>query len=446
VRPAFPVQAWMPSLESRRRALAVLGAIALGTASLLAAPGPTSAEVCADPFAFQVTIYVGGNFDTGQDCNVLGIGDYANAAATGIPDNSMSSIKVGSGVMAITFWNNDYGGASFTYVSGNHPTFNSGFGGLGDNDTVSSMIVEAKPGEPVKYLAESVYYDKNWAAEVQGLAIGPAGPVHSVFITNTYPSAMLWRIDTGSWDGSSINSCASPPTGFDCTFMPASISGTFNHFGDPDVTEDGEHVLVPLEGATSEKAVAVFDADTLDFEGWDDLFAQNSASWVSVHDGQLWSSDQNIQSTVGNNLVSYSMDWSKLCLGGPTSSACYFLPIRTFHALHRFNGTNPDLRVMQGGDFDESTGTLYLSNGDPQCAGGDGDGVRAFDVSSGKAVAVSVGFNGGDFRIPIACGFDAYEESEGLDVLDSDSVLHFFLLDNDSGNADDVFWKVFRAW
>jgi len=69
-------------------------------------------------------------------CVVKSIGNFANATAIGLDDQSISSIKVGPGVLVCTYNENDFGGPTQQFTS------SSDFLGS-DNDLISSVRVQA---------------------------------------------------------------------------------------------------------------------------------------------------------------------------------------------------------------------------------------------------------------------------------------------------------------
>jgi len=91
------------------------------------------------PNADQVALYVDSDFD-GQ-CVVLALGDYKDAAAFGLPDNSVSSVRVGANVQAVVCPDADF--------SGQCETLKADDSSLGDNtvigdDEVTSLRVRPR--------------------------------------------------------------------------------------------------------------------------------------------------------------------------------------------------------------------------------------------------------------------------------------------------------------
>lgn len=90
------------------------------------------------PTADQVALFVDANY--GGQCVVKGIGNYPNPAAIGLPNDSISSIKVGSNVQATLCEHDNYGGVCETFT-GDDPYL--GDNTIGDN-RVSSVKVEPR--------------------------------------------------------------------------------------------------------------------------------------------------------------------------------------------------------------------------------------------------------------------------------------------------------------
>jgi 6-phosphogluconolactonase (cycloisomerase 2 family) len=93
------------------------------------------ADSC-NPSADQVALFVDANY--GGQCVVKGVGQYSNPSAIGLPNDSITSIRVGSNVQATLYEHDDYQGRSETFTSGDSS--------LRDNtisdDAVSSVKVQ----------------------------------------------------------------------------------------------------------------------------------------------------------------------------------------------------------------------------------------------------------------------------------------------------------------
>lgn len=110
-----------------------------------------------NPAAGQVGLFV--NADFVAPCVVKGPGDYANSAAIGLPNDSISSVKVGAGVRVLLCKDNDFsGGCVFLDTSSNF---------LRDrNDQVSSVKVQN--------INERAPFDLIWSAvDANGLPLNP---------------------------------------------------------------------------------------------------------------------------------------------------------------------------------------------------------------------------------------------------------------------------------
>jgi hypothetical protein len=95
------------------------------------------------PAPNQVTLYQHANFLA--PCSTKGVGDYPNAAAFGLPDNSISSVRVGSTVQACLCEAENFGNVCEAFTSDDNGLGNN-FPSLGGgNDIVSSVKVQ-QPG------------------------------------------------------------------------------------------------------------------------------------------------------------------------------------------------------------------------------------------------------------------------------------------------------------
>ena len=99
--------------------------------------GPTPPPSC-NPNADQIALFVDPNY-SGQ-CVVKGIGEYPNPGAIGLPNDSISSVKVGGNVKAILCRDDNYGGGCETFTSDDPDLGNNSIG----NDQVSSVKVELR--------------------------------------------------------------------------------------------------------------------------------------------------------------------------------------------------------------------------------------------------------------------------------------------------------------
>jgi len=95
------------------------------------------------PNADQVALFVDANY-SGQ-CVVKGIGEYSNPDAIGLPNDSISSLKVGSSVRAVLCEHDGFQGTCETFT-GNDPSLVDNRIG---NDRVSSVKVERRNAPPL---------------------------------------------------------------------------------------------------------------------------------------------------------------------------------------------------------------------------------------------------------------------------------------------------------
>jgi|GEM_PF-3862470 len=89
----------------------------------------------------QIALYVDGGY-TGQ-CVKLGLGDYANSAAIGLPSDSLSSVQVGAKALAVLCRDDGFNGGCATL---DRSTGDMGQTTVG-NDQVSSVRVQWRPGQ-----------------------------------------------------------------------------------------------------------------------------------------------------------------------------------------------------------------------------------------------------------------------------------------------------------
>jgi hypothetical protein len=103
------------------------------------------------PGAEEVIIYMDNDYR--GDCRILSVGTYPTASNFGLPNDSISSLKIGSNVQAHLFWdgpfdvhNTEFGWVDFVRrLGGNYPNLgavtNAANTGQGWNDATSSMRV-----------------------------------------------------------------------------------------------------------------------------------------------------------------------------------------------------------------------------------------------------------------------------------------------------------------
>jgi hypothetical protein len=147
------------------------------------------------PNADQVALFVDGNF--GGQCVVKGIGSYSNPAAIGLPNDAISSVRVGGNVRLTVYQHDNY--------AGNSSSFTGDDGNLGDNnignDSVSSARVESRSGGGTSNLARG----KPAAASSQesssyspGRGNDGDGSTRWSSTISTTLGWQLWRVDLGS--------------------------------------------------------------------------------------------------------------------------------------------------------------------------------------------------------------------------------------------------------
>ncbi|MEM4204837.1 MAG: hypothetical protein QXS54_12280, partial [Candidatus Methanomethylicaceae archaeon] len=90
------------------------------------------------PNGDQVALFVDANY--GGQCVIRGVGGYSTPGAIGLPNDSISSVKIGSNVRAILCEHDNYGGVCETFTGNDS---NLGDNSIG-NDRVSSVRVESR--------------------------------------------------------------------------------------------------------------------------------------------------------------------------------------------------------------------------------------------------------------------------------------------------------------
>ena len=113
---------------------------------MILATGSVSAQNCT-PNDDQIAIFEHtSNHNNGGKCKVLSVGEYKNAAEIGLPDNAMSSIKVGKNVFAVVCDGNDFKGACEVHDADDDDLRNNP---MIKNDRASSVkVVKAKVCSP----------------------------------------------------------------------------------------------------------------------------------------------------------------------------------------------------------------------------------------------------------------------------------------------------------
>ena len=374
-------------------------------------------------------------------CKVLGIGNYPNSSSfSPVNNDSISSIKVGSGVRAIGFQDANYKKKQATYERGSYTKMGPNAG-----DSFSSMIVKANQG-----LITASYSMGNgpnndghgttaeWTRKPQGLANDGT----YWYFTET-KKLRKYRMSDNVANALPV----AGPVG-----IPSQLEDLgCNHFGDPDFYNG--YIFIPVEGGNgtqcgTQPVVAVFDTD-LNFLNYDDLYRQSrNAAWIGITktNGHLHSSGGSVDNN--NPIYRYVINTSYID-GSGTFKFILWSPHDPEIYLTDHFGDSVDLRVMQGGVFSPDGQILYLSNGyNNPCVGGDGGSIRAFKIglSNGELLARGGG-NYGPFNYDIHCSAPDYEEPQGLDYTTTSTTLypgnlHAWLLDqNIVIGSNRVFFK-----
>ncbi len=97
---------------------------------------PTGNGNCS-PGSNEIALFTDANY--GGQCVVRGAGNYRNPAAIGLPNDAISSIRVGSGALAVLCQHDNYGGTCETFTGDDPNLSDNGVG----NDSASSAWVDA---------------------------------------------------------------------------------------------------------------------------------------------------------------------------------------------------------------------------------------------------------------------------------------------------------------
>ena len=184
--------------------LAILVALGAGQAGAL----PVS---CA-PAANQVAFFIDANFSGG--CILRGPGEYPTPESIGLPNDSISSFKLGTAAQVILCRDNNYGGNCQLFASN---VANLGSEKIG-NDTVSSAKVEARGMQDCKPGAEQVGFFMHdnyvWPCSLKGL--GEYSNAAAIGLPNDAVSSVL--VGQGAW----AILCVDDNYGGDCQRFTAS--------------------------------------------------------------------------------------------------------------------------------------------------------------------------------------------------------------------------------
>jgi hypothetical protein len=190
------------------RTQSILLSIAIALAAGQAAALPTS---CV-PAANQVAFFIDANFSGG--CILRGPGEYPTPESLGLPNDSISSVKLGSGAQVILCRDNNYRGDCQLFA-GN--IANLGSEKIG-NDTVSSAKVEARGTQDCKPGAQQVGFFMHgnyvWPCSLKGL--GEFANAAAIGLPNDSVSSVL--VGQGAW----AILCVDDNFGGDCQRFTAS--------------------------------------------------------------------------------------------------------------------------------------------------------------------------------------------------------------------------------
>ena len=349
---------------------------------------------CPAPGANQIVVYTEPNL--GGNCAVLGIGPWpmSDLIEAGIPNDSISSLSVGTGVRAGLFHEDGFSGPEADYEGGNV------FGILtnGVDEQTSSLRVQANNGHTVagRHLGDHPSDRENfWSDPDQ-----PQGLAHNATDWFLTTAGNLYRVPL------SEDISEDAPINGSVVGMPDELaSRNYNHFGDPDVYQG--FVFVPVENKDSGvlPAIAVFNASDLSFVTWDVFFDATTsykAAWLSVSDdGQVYTSDTSVSS-----LTIYSIDPAALCTncGYVLNGGVGSLPLFDWYFQPNYT-----IQETQGGDLSADGSLIYITDSHE-------NRIRVFDTSSGVLQAVSDNAYGlFDYK------WAATQEAEGVDYFETNS-------------------------
>ncbi len=130
-------------------------------------PPPTATPIPGgcNPGADQVALFVDPDYN-GQ-CVVKGVGEYPNPSSIGLPNDAISSLKVGGSVQAVLCLDDNYGGGCETFLGDDS---NLGDNSIGDNQ-VSSARVEWRTCTPDANQV-ALYANPDYAGNCITLGIG----------------------------------------------------------------------------------------------------------------------------------------------------------------------------------------------------------------------------------------------------------------------------------
>ena len=131
------------------------------------------------PGADQIALFVDANY-SGQ-CVTKGIGSYSNPAALGLPNDSISSIKVGSNVKATLCRDDNYSGTCESFTDNDGDLTDSGIG----NDQVSSAKVESRGGACAPSADQiALFVDANYSGQCVIKGVGSYSNPSAIALPN----------------------------------------------------------------------------------------------------------------------------------------------------------------------------------------------------------------------------------------------------------------------
>lgn len=131
--------------------------------SNVCSPPPPACSLGAD----QAALFLDANY--GGQCVVKDVGEYANPSAIGLPNDAISSLKVGSNVRAVLCKDDNYDGGCETFTGDDS---NLGDNSIGDNQ-VSSVKVEWRSGECNPSVDQvALYADTSYRGSCVALNVG----------------------------------------------------------------------------------------------------------------------------------------------------------------------------------------------------------------------------------------------------------------------------------
>jgi hypothetical protein len=425
----------------------------LASALIMIFAGEVCAQSCPDsPGPDQVIVYQHRAF--GGKCKTMGIGRYPNPSFfSPVPNDSISSLKVGSNVRVHVFERRNFNGqvALFEGGSSHDAAFpNASPFSLGPNvnDTASSIIVQEASGVRVPYIFVNDYprdRETVWSEEAQGMChtdthwfitdnpVRLVGPQHLDKVVDPTLRKIPLSADLKGHDPSVA-----------IANIPGSLKDHYVHMGDPDCISD--FVFVPLEADDGrDPVVAVYRASDLQFINYGILYANDGhAGWVAIDPTngiELWTSKVNLSRTGAQGVLIYTIDWSQVASNGVPGEVVNS-PEPAPKLLNR-KGEQLWIKDMQGGVFDTTGEVLYLSNSDDSSA--DGHGIFAFLKSTGEWIGQTT-VDYGLFRYETGC---CGQEEEGLDFFPTNpsitpgisGELHAILLNNEVFDSDRIWMK-----